>query len=1111
MAFISHANHSAPEDSVVTKSANQLLNTLPEGKDGELEIKKENQADVSESVASWISRRINDSESYMELKKNFEDLKKFSQELDSNLKREREKTKTLEDALETLEMEKRREIVMYRELEEECDHLWKELEDIDCSQSKVPHREIRLNTQEEKTDILRKQVNSPKEEVQSSKEERDSGNGMCNNLTEKNTNLLKEKKHLKVENLEQDQKEKKLQELEESLQARILELIDMKNENEAARDNLLALERAKKEGDKNFASLENDYVKLVSDCKELQRQVDEERHRGETLTAERALLQKKVVEMQNDLKQRDLVAAVNKKTVEMYALENKALKDEKGDHLKESERLKEEQSEQLEDLKELKTIKEEMNSLVRERDCLLKEAELSKKENKALLEHCEELKDTRIQLKCLKDERMSYLTEIEAFKKELEELKTAREDVYALKHEKEFALENIQKLKEENKSLVSEHGKLSRIIEDLNYSLKCDKEDALTEKQKLKEENEYYLKKLQELEEGLTLLQCEKERALEETRKLKQENEFVVRELEGLKITKGDFAVLNCEQSPEDVCKLKLEKDALIGNLKELERTPIEGLSVHRCEKQDVLKEKQQFNEENEALVIEIEAPSKANKNFHTRLVSSSEEMTLKEKCKELEGSLEKQVLEVMKLKKESTTWKNKVGILTKEIQRLQEETRPRDLEVRTFPESEKGKKYKAMDFDVKIYKEEIEFLQNEVEDLTEEKVQLLQAYNLLKGEMVGLKKELSFVEKCLEAKSIDLKSSIEERNLEEKRRRVLEDELKFVSAENEKIRTDVGNVTRDFDSLKQRLASALQEIQDTTTGSEETHIEEKYNRIRIINRELEEDIEIEIGKLAEANARNKELCKENTDLQGLLKISDLEQAELEKKVQRLEKKKAKYKTSKKELEIQLADEKSRNEHFDAKKKKLENFIGRLKDEMKNKESEFERTVSALEVELNKLRPLEERVNALGKETGQLREKLNLEIGRKNSKAEEVELKKKENDSLKYELESIRHRLVSNVVNPLEGACNVRVNVADIYAGKPKAWSYMKESIVALIRDRENLKTANSSLEHAWSGKTEQNQAAKAAWNHVAADGTENLQVNMKTSSSQITIRFYRH
>ena len=73
-----------------------------------------------------------------------------------------------------------------------------------------------------------------------------------------------------------------------------------------------------------------------------------------------------------------------------------------------------------------------------------------------------------------------------------------------------------------------------------------------------------------------------------------------------------------------------------------------------------------------------------------------------------------------------------------------------------------------------------------------------------------------------------------------------------------------------------------------------------------------------------------------------------------------------------------------------------------------------------------------------------------------------------------YELESTRHRLVSNVLNPLEEAklpWSLNVTAADISAGKNKgkAWSNIKENIAALIRDRERLTSENAILQQAYS------------------------------------------
>ena len=162
------------------------------------------------------------------------------------------------------------------------------------------------------------------------------------------------------------------------------------------------------------------------------------------------------------------------------------------------------------------------------------------------------------------------------------------------------------------------------------------------------------------------------------------------------------------------------------------------------------------------------------------------------------------------------------------------------------------------------------------------------------------------------------------------------------------------------------------------------------------------------------------------------------------------------------------------------------------------------RTIASLEKEIDSLRSSKERANALEKELEQLKEKLESERRNRNSKDEEIKQKKKENDSLIYELESNRHRLVSNVLNPLEEAklpWKITVSAADISSGKNKgkAWSNIKENIVTLIWDRERLTNQNTILQEAYSRMEQESQGAREEFKQLTNEGKEIYQVGLSS------------
>ncbi|KAJ7383691.1 hypothetical protein OS493_026221 [Desmophyllum pertusum] len=131
-------DHSILETEIVVRSENQL-EYAPVNFGEELE--KEQQIGSGEKNGQAGDILLgNESERNLSLKEDFEELKMLSEEIEMKLAKEREKNRALEDELEEFEIEKRRGLKLYRELEEECNRLKEELNDSESSQNQVDIR-----------------------------------------------------------------------------------------------------------------------------------------------------------------------------------------------------------------------------------------------------------------------------------------------------------------------------------------------------------------------------------------------------------------------------------------------------------------------------------------------------------------------------------------------------------------------------------------------------------------------------------------------------------------------------------------------------------------------------------------------------------------------------------------------------------------------------------------------------------------------------------------------------------------------------------------------------------------------------------------------------------
>ncbi|XP_022789892.1 trichohyalin-like isoform X1 [Stylophora pistillata] len=1127
-----------------------------------------------------VKGRINDdlnkegeSERFVMLKREFEKVRRMSEDAETRLAEEIQKNQTLEDELEDFEIKEENGLRMYRELEEECNRLRAQLTDSESWQKQVEIRlRENLKRNEEKTEALSKQVDSLKKQLHVIKEERDKGDKLYTNLSEKYRNLLKEKKILEREKNERDESETKSRELEDSLQTRILELTNMKDEIESMRDNLRSLVREKDEGMKEFSLLQKDLVKATNDRQQLEEQVKDEIFRAEKLERDRFILQGKIEEMQKNLNKRDLVDAANKKAIDAYVDEIRLLKDEKGEAFKEVDKLRKESKNLMHDLEKITKEREDVESLKIFKEHAMKEIKTLKDENQRLLQKSEDFDQITVDLNTLREEKViglqhlgtleeereNALREIAILKSEnhlllektnqFEEIKEAfeslkgnaeilRENIEALKLEKEASEKAVEDLRKENNLHLEKVEECDKMKEDLE-TLREEKVIGLKELSSLTERNASLLeevKAMDELKRECDFLKSKNEKALEENRILTELNESLVKDQEG-----AQRISLELKKAEDERERISKENRVLAEKCDTLKKK-IEELTLlndgQLIELGRLNQELDDSEKENEALVAKLESFHVVKKDFSASLESNQR---LQKESRDLEVNLETQALEVMRLKKETTVLKKKNDALTKEIERLQgknailetqtsitlleegEESeqiyepktsdtkgiRRKLDELMTFeeiannysvevekPENVKLSKINKCN-EAQALKEEVNFLQKEVEDLSEDHKELLQSYNTLQKEYDHLKEEFGVLEKSLEIKSREMKSMTEVRDLLENTKNELENELKATSKEKTQVSKELETVKGNCDSQKLRLEIAEKEIGNLSKENEELHqnhieLEERCGRIRKLNRELEEDIDIETGKLVEARERISELKKENALLQqrhlmllheidklkGIPELSGQEQGGVAKKIKSIEKKISVTQMQKGDQEIRPPEEMNKGKKTTEKNKakvsgdearKPEGCAENVKEEKRTQQNQEERTVWALEREIKNLRPQKERAEALAKELDQVKQRLDNEITIRKSKTEESSQKKKENDLLIYELESTRHRIVSNVISLLEEAklpWKFSVTAADISAGKSKAWSSIKESIGTLIWERERMVNENALLQ----------------------------------------------
>ena len=371
--------------------------------------------------------------------------------------------------------------------------------------------------------------------------------------------------------------------------------------------------------------------------------------------------------------------------------------------------------------------------------------------------------------------------------------------------------------------------------------------------------------------------------------------------------------------------------------------------------------------------------------------------------------------------------------------------------------------------------KKMIAFLQKEASQIKEKRNELLHVGKSLQSEHACLKEEFQLFEKCLDLKFNEVEKLNTKVEFLEKEKEETIWNYNMLASENKRLKSEIKVVEDDFALQGDQLEAMRKEVERLTKGSEEVHenrlvIEDRLERLKKKVRELEDELEYEAESHAKTKKMLNNLTKEKKHMESRIKYlqdeaDQREQDFLElkgrkhsksKKLRDLTQNLTVAATNERQLENLLAEERRKSDCLEEQNDELESTIAALKEdiEVMVKEDEIEKTL--LHEELVELRPLRRRANMLTEELEQVKEKL------------QQENRSDQKEALMFELETMRHRLVSNVVKPLEEASLIRVNVADISNGRNKAWSKVKEMITSLIQDRERINTESTKLYQAW-------------------------------------------
>lgn len=1051
-------------------------------------------------------------------KQECEDLEESMQTRIHELMKMKDEIESMRDNLRTLVHEKETVTEAYTSLQKDLDKVAGERHQLEEQVRDETHRADRLNKEriylQGRVEEMEKEMNTRELDSSADKATINEYKNEIKTLKDKNLNVVKEiellRKEMEIllqdfEKLNKERKDLDIIKLQKDNVSKKVEMLQ--NENLQLLQRTVELDQMKENCDRLSDELERMKDEKDSLKSSLQTEKDEAIKLAETLRQEKIKLYQKVDDM--DIMKERLERAEEEKTIREDQVnklnEERELKISK---LREDLRcLKKEKQDAIKQVKLLRGENDRLLKMVNESIKIGEDYDKLKFSFKRTSAVMEDAADLRIDNETLRKEVAKLKDESNQFLDKVGRFDNMKEELDELRQEKVVGLEKIRKLLAENEDLLKEIDKMEGIKEVFS-GLKNEKEIATKEIEHLKNMNEILLKEKEVSSNDKINLSREKSNLLKENETLRQELEILRNEKAKVKEDSANLSALGPDKNNllREVQRLNDENENLLQEFEQLNsRTPHlqkenveqfermkEELSALKKEKEKDVNELENLKQERNSLLDKVEVMQRLKENLSIDL---KVKRSLEEKNDSLEIQLEDQALETMKFKKECAALKKKIDILTKDLQELQnEKSREEQMTIARRTDEEKidlmikdhqwvdmekssfqamensgakkaGNKSKEETRLIKTLKEEIGFLEKEVEDLSEENKELLQTYKGLQKEHGCLKEELRVIEGRLEVTSSELESVTSKRDLLEKRKDELEHDLQGTEQELQEVR-------KDYDPVKQRLEHAEQEIKDLSKENEELNqnyidLEEKYDRIRKINRELEEDVDIESNNFAEAKSRNEELNKVNANLQQ--RITKMQQeisklrgiSEVGAGAERAEKNKTTVQSRREQLEAKLIEEDLKSGKFGNESRKPSyQYRAQSVDNL----YENQTTISSLKKDL---RSSKERVDALEKELQELREKLDLEMKSGVTKVQEIDIKKKENDSLMYELESTRHRLVSNVLNPLEEATvlgSFRVTAADISAGKSKAWTAIKERIATLVREYERLSAENTSL-----------------------------------------------
>ena len=391
---------------------------------------------------------------------------------------------------------------------------------------------------------------------------------------------------------------------------------------------------------------------------------------------------------------------------------------------------------------------------------------------------------------------------------------------------------------------------------------------------------------------------------------------------------------------------------------------------------------------------------------------------------------------------------------------------------------------------------ESMALLQEETRKLLEERSELLRAGRTLRTKQACLKEEFHVFQTCFNVKSNEVASLVARIKILEKEKE--ESGRNFRQLEQE-LKSRMRTLADDLSLEKNHSEALEEEVQELMDKNHEVlqgrlAFEKRAEQLKANVMELEDELEYESQSHLKTKKALSSLTKENKNLESEVRTLREETTQKSQALAEIkEKKQTKSKMVKeltqieKQLERSLTEERRKSESLEEQKIELESAIVALKEDIRVMIQEDEKEKRAMDTELHELRPLREKAGTLEKELAEVKEKQRRES-------------RDEDDTLRCEMETMRHRLVSNVIKPLEAASlpgTFRVNAADISQGKSKAWSKVKEALTSLIKDNEGLNSQNAKLYQAWSRLSHKHEAKSQECESLQRKLDEGLQVSL--------------